>query len=88
MKIRSKIYIAAFDVGHVVCLCDYFFVCQSAFSDFLACGVKQVQKYSSHTNRNSFRTFCTTQTEYQIAQIGFFPFNPLKMNTYFDRQTD
>lgn len=44
MKILSKIYIAVFDIGHVVCLCDYFFVCQSAFSDFLACGAKQVKK--------------------------------------------
>lgn len=88
MKIPSKIYMAAFDIGHVVCLCDYFFVCQSAFSDFLACGVKKVK----HTVRTQIGTlsesFCTTDTEYQTAQIGFFPCNSLKMNNYFDRQMD
>jgi len=88
MKIHSKIYMAAFDIGHVVCLCDYFFVCQSAFSDFLACGVKQVQN-TVHTQMGTpSESFCITETEYQSAQIGFFPFNPLKMNTYFDRRTD
>jgi hypothetical protein len=50
--------------------------------------VKQL-KDTIHTQiETAAESFYTTETEYQTAKIGFFPFNPLKLNTYFGRQTD